>query len=81
MRRLLNKRPQFQEDEFYMSKLILKGQKSEERIQFSATVAHIQGQTTTRRTGTCFAGKGEVCNKTLTPNIKKADRLRSQKYW
>jgi len=64
-----------------MSKLNTRGRQKEERIRFSAAAAHIQGQTVSRRTGTCFAGKGEVCDKTLTPNTRKADRLRSQKYW
>ena len=31
--------------------------------------------------GTTFAGTGKVCDKTLTPNVVKADRLRNQKFW
>lgn len=31
--------------------------------------------------GTCFAGFEKVCSESLTPNPKKADRLRHQKYW
>lgn len=64
-----------------MNTLTSKSQQNEEKVRFSATVAHIQGQSATRRMGTCFAGKGEICDKTLTPDIKKADRLRSQKHW
>lgn len=64
-----------------MNTLKSKSQQNEEKVRFSATVAHIQGQSATRHMGTCFAGKGEICDKTLTPDIKKADRLRAQKHW
>lgn len=64
-----------------METLKAKSQRDEEKALFSATVAHIQGQTATRRNGTCFAGKGKICDKTLTPDIKKANQLRFQRYW
>lgn len=35
----------------------------------------------TDKPGTCFAGFGKVCSDTLIPNVKKAEKLRTQKYW
>lgn len=64
-----------------MNTLMSKSQQNEEKVRFSATVAHIQGQSASRHMGTCFAGKGKICDKTLTPDIKKANRLRFQKHW
>lgn len=31
--------------------------------------------------GTTFAGIGKVCSDSLTPNLKRAAKLRTQNYW
>lgn len=41
-----------------MNNLKSKSQQNEEKVRFSATVAHIQGQPAIRHLGTCFAGRG-----------------------
>lgn len=33
------------------------------------------------RPGTCFAGFGRICDRTLTPDPRKAESLRTRKYW
>lgn len=64
-----------------MMSLMQKNCQSEDRVRHLAEVARIHGQVRSVHPGTCFAGKGKVCAKTLTPNTKKAARLRTQKYW
>lgn len=59
----------------------LKEYRSEEEILFSAAMARIHDGSTHTCAGTCFAGMGKVCSKSLTPNPQRANHLRTQDYW
>lgn len=52
------------------------------RIELMAIKArrHFRGKNK-MPTGTCFAGFEKVCESSLTPNVRKADKLRNSKYW